>query len=78
MLFKLLYLNSNFTPTLGYLNSVLSVSRAGQVDILVEQETFNPLGPKSDQRQISLCNITALLNRVVMRIKDMITQDESN
>ena len=39
---------------------------------------FNPLSPKSDQRQISPCNISALQNRVVMRIKDMITQDESN
>ena len=38
----------------------------------------NPLSPKSDQRQISPCNINALQNRVVMRIKDMITQDESN
>ena len=32
---------------------------------------------KSDQRQITPCNITALPNRVVMRVKDMITQDES-
>ena len=39
---------------------------------------FNPLSPKSDQRQISPCNISALQNRVVMRIKDMIKQDESN
>ena len=30
----------------------------------------------SDQHQISLCNINTLLNRVVMRIMDMITQDE--
>ena len=36
---------------------------------------FNPLNPKSDQHQISPCNRNALLNRVVMRIKDMITQD---
>ena len=34
--------------------------------------------PKCDQRQISSCNFTTLQNRVVMRIKDMITQDESN
>ena len=39
---------------------------------------LNPLSPKNDQRQISPCNISALQNRVVMRIKDMITQDESN
>ena len=32
----------------------------------------------TDQRQISPCNINALQNRVVMRITDMITQDESN
>ena len=37
---------------------------------------FNPLSPKSDQRQISLSNINALLNRVVIRIMDMITKDE--
>ena len=37
---------------------------------------FNPLSPKIDQRQISPRNINALLNRVVMRITDMITQDE--
>ena len=30
----------------------------------------------SDQHQISLCNINTLLNRVVMRIMDMITQDK--
>ena len=40
-------------------------------------QIINPLSPKSDQRQISPCNINALQNRVVMRIKDMITQDES-
>ena len=43
--------------------------RAGQV-------TFNPLSLKSDQHQISPCNINALLNRVVMRITDMITEGE--
>ena len=31
---------------------------------------------KSDQHQISPCNIDALQNRVVMRITDMMTQDE--
>ena len=40
--------------------------------------TRNPLSPKSDQHQISPCNINASKNRVVMRIKDMITQGESN
>ena len=39
---------------------------------------LNPLSPKSDQRQISPCNITALQSRVFMRIKDMITQNESS
>ena len=36
--------------------------------------------PKSDQQEISPCNynINALENRVVARIKDTITQDESN
>ena len=42
----------------------------------VSLSTVNPLDPKSDQHQISLCNINALQNRVVMRITDMITQDE--
>ena len=37
--------------------------------------SLNPLSPNSDQHQISPCNINALLNRVVMRITDMITQD---
>ena len=39
---------------------------------------FDPLSSKikSDRHQISPPNINALLNRVVMRITDMITQDE--
>ena len=37
---------------------------------------FNPLSPKSDQHQISPCNINFLYNTVVMRITDTITQDE--
>ena len=41
-----------------------------------ESPPFNPLSPKSDQHQISPCIINALLNRVVMRIRDMIAQDE--
>ena len=38
--------------------------------------SINPLSPKSDQHQISPCNINALKNIVVMGITDMITQDE--
>ena len=47
-------------------------------DALTEnwKNTFNPLNPKSDQHQISPWNSNALYNRVVMRIKDMTTQDE--
>ena len=37
---------------------------------------LNPLSPESDQHQISPCNINALLNIVVMRITDIIKQDE--
>ena len=36
----------------------------------------NPLSPNSDQHQISHCNINAHSNTEVMRIEDMITQDE--
>ena len=35
------------------------------------ESPFNPLSPKSDQRQISPCNINTLQNRVVMRITDV-------
>ena len=35
---------------------------------------FNPLGTKSDQHQISPSNIPAVENKVVMRIRDIITQ----
>ena len=35
---------------------------------------LNPLGPKSDQHQISPSNISAVENKVVMRIRDIITQ----
>ena len=38
--------------------------------------TVKPLSPKNDQHQLSCCNITALENTVVMRITDMIKQDE--
>ena len=37
---------------------------------------LNPLSPNSDQHQISPCNINAYSTPEVMRIKDMITQDE--
>ena len=40
------------------------------------KEMSNPLSPKSDQHQIPPCNISALKTRVVMRITNMITQDE--
>ena len=36
--------------------------------------SFNPLSSKSDQHQISPCNINDLKNKVVMRITGMITQ----
>ena len=36
----------------------------------------NSLSPKSGQHHISPCIINALWNRVVMRITNMITQDE--
>ena len=35
---------------------------------------LNPLGTKSDQHQISPSNIPAVENKVVMRIRDIITQ----
>ena len=38
------------------------------------REFFNPLSPKSDQRQLSPCNIFVM----VTRIKGLITQDEFN
>ena len=46
----------------------------------MHEETLqiNPLSLKSDQHQIFPCNINALQNRVVMKITDMITQDEFN
>ena len=34
---------------------------------------INPLDPKSDQHQLSPCNINAYPTSEVMRIKDMIT-----
>ena len=43
---------------------------------MVMTVVFNRVSPKSDQHQISLCNINALLSRVIVRITDMITQDE--
>ena len=46
----------------------------------MHEETLqiNPLSLKGDQHQIFPCNINALQNRVVMKITDMITQDEFN
>ena len=41
-----------------------------------EKSLPNPLSPKSDQHEISPCNINTLYNRVVMRVTDMITQGE--
>ena len=35
---------------------------------------LNPLGPKSDQHEISPSKIPAIENKVVMRIRDIITQ----
>ena len=35
---------------------------------------LNPLGTKSDQHQISPSNIPAVEKKVVMRIRDIITQ----
>ena len=49
------------------------MSKCSQLNL---HQPFDPLRPKNDQHQISPCNINALLNRVVMRITDMITQDE--
>ena len=51
----------------------LPIAVKGPIQKLIVE---SPLTPKSDQHQISPCNINALKNRVVMRIKDMITQDE--
>ena len=42
----------------------------------IKLRTFTPLNPKSDQHQISPCDFNALLNRVVTRIEDRITQHE--
>ena len=39
---------------------------------------INPLYPKSVEYWISSCYTSVLYNRVVMQIKDMITQDEVN
>ena len=52
-----------------------AVTRKGESPGLL---LINPLGPKSDQHQISPCYTIGLQNRVVIRIKDMITQNESN
>ena len=49
-----------------------AVSTVPSLDLCIP---FNSLSPKSDQYQNSPCHISALQNRLVMRIKDMITQD---
>ena len=52
-----------------------------ETNLGVAQELFypkiHPLSPRSDQHQISPCNINALENRVVMRTEYMIGEDES-
>ena len=53
-----------------------AVKKSRKRSDLVIYSHFNPLSPKSDRHQISPCNINALLNRVVMRITDMITQNK--
>ena len=42
---------------------------------LCQKFQINPLNPKCDQYQTSPSDINGLQNRLVMRIKDMITQD---
>ena len=39
---------------------------------------FNPLSTKGDQHEISPYNINALENGLVMRVENMIREDESN
>ena len=56
--------------------TTLSHHLTGYCTLVSVLKSLNPLSPKGDQHQISPRNINALLNRVVMRIKDMITQDE--
>ena len=41
----------------------LQKSSPGHVEFFAGRVTFNPLSPKSDQHQISPCNINALQNR---------------
>ena len=53
-----------------------AVKKSRKRSDLVIYSHFNPLSPKSDRHQISRCNINALINIVVMRIKDMITQNK--
>ena len=59
------------------IDKCISTAKSGKSRI---QNPFldSPKGthPKSDWHQSSPCDIDALLNRVVMRITDMITQDE--
>ena len=53
-----------------------AVNKSRKRSDLVIYSHFNPLSPKSDRHQISPCDINALINIVVMRITDMITQNK--
>ena len=65
--------------TLTFLRKNLSVDTLSKVqNQTITDFLFDPLSPKSDQREISPYNINALENRVVMRIEYMIREDESN
>ena len=44
--------------------------------ILLPCAPFNPLSPKGDEHEISPCKINAYSIPKVMRIEDMVTQDE--
>ena len=44
----------------GLQKSPVQSSSPGHVEFFAGQVTFNPLNPKSDQHQISPCNISAL------------------
>ena len=57
----------------NFFNFRLSKIQLGAQCLLGEH---GPLSPNSDQYQILLCNIHAYSTHEVMRIKDMITQDE--
>ena len=86
-LFPILKLNvirdliySKTTPTIQF-QVLLGGQQYGTNLFTLQNNTvttiFNPLSPGRDQHEISPSNINAFLNRVIMRIMDMITQDES-